>query len=149
MRFLVAVTSCFFLLVSQAQACRGQGDTLFFEATPNPQPDADVIVKVTLSDVSVSEFIKGIATAKVLQVLMAPDKKLSQGSIVTMKYMVSSCGPDPINGSEGIIIAKAGTDAEGRFVLYPYTRRHEDGRITAPCIGRLSGQITDSCVHNR
>ena len=149
MRLLVALTSCFLLIVPQAHACRGQGDTLFFEATPNPQPDADVIVKVTLSDVSVSEFYKGIATARVLQVLKAPDKKLSQGSIVTMKYMVSSCGPDPINGSEGTIIAKTGADAEGRFVLYPYTRRYEDGRITAPCIGRLRGQITDSCVHNR
>lgn len=149
MRFLIALASCLLLLAHQVHACRGQGDTLFFEAIPNPQPDADVIVKVTLSDVSESEFYKGTATAKVLQVLKAPDEILFQGSIVTMKYMVSSCGPDPINGSEGTIIAKTGADAEGRFVLYPYTRRYEDGRITAPCIGKLRGQITDSCAHNR
>lgn len=146
MRLLVALASCFLLLASPAHACRGPGETLFVETIPNPQPDADVILKVTLLDSSVSEFYKGRATAIVLQVLKAPDEKLSQGSIVTMNYMVSSCGPDPTNGSEGTIIARTGADAEGRFVLYPYLRRYEDGRITAPCIGRLRGQLTDSCA---
>jgi len=41
--------------------------------------------------------------------------------------------PNPISGSKGTIIAKAGTDNKGSLVLYPYTNRtYGDGHISAP-----------------
>lgn len=150
MRYLIALVLCVMLVPTQVHACRGASmeDTLFFETIPNLQPDADVIAKVTLLDVSVMDFYKGTATAKILQVLKTPDERFHQGSIISMKFMVSSCGPNHISGNEGTIIAKAGADSEGRLVLYPYMRRYSDGRITIPCMGKLQGQITDSCALN-
>ena len=149
MRYLIALAFCFPLVAPQAHACRGASEehTLFFETIPNPQPDADVIAKVTLLDVSVLDFHKGTATVKVLQVLKTPDERVHQGSILSMKFGVTSCGPNYRNGN-GTIIAKAGADSEGRLVLYPYMRRYSDGHITVPCMGKLQGQITDSCAHN-
>ncbi len=120
-------------------------DTIFFDAIPATQPGVDVIAVVKLLNVSVVDFYKGTATAKVLQVLKAPDKMARPGSIISVKFMVSSCGPNHKDGNEGTIIAKATTSGEGSLELYPYMRRYSDGRITAPCIGRLRGQITDYC----
>src|SRR5438105_423073 len=136
MRYLIALVLCVLLVPAQVHACLGASmeDTLFFETIPNLQPDPDVIAKVNLSNVSVSDFYKGTATAKVLQVLKVPNERIHKGSIVSMKFMFSSCGPNHANGNEGTIIAKAGTDSEGRFVLYPYMRRYSDGHITAPCM---------------
>lgn len=147
MRYLIALVLCVLLVPTQVHACLGAilEDTLFFDAIPNMQPDADVIAKVSLLDVSVLDFYKGTATARVLQVLKTPDERIHQGSMISIKFMVSSCGPNHERGNEGIIIAKAGSDSEGRLVLYPYMRRYSDARITAPCIGKLQGQITDSC----
>lgn len=150
MRYLTVLVLCVLLVPTQVHACLGADmeDTLFFETIPNLQPDADVIAEVTLLNVSVLDFYKGTATAKVLQVLKTPNERIHQGSIISVKFMFSSCGPNHINGDEGRIIAKAGTDSEGRFALYPYMRRYSDGRITAPCMGKLQGQITDSCARN-
>jgi len=135
MRYLIALAFCFLLIAPHVHACRGgQEDTLFFETIPNPQPDADVIAKVTLLDVSVLGFYKGTATAKVLQTPKTSDKRVHQGRIITMKYLVSSCGPNHMLGNEGTIIAKAGTDSEGGLVLYPYMRRYSDGHITPPAM---------------
>ncbi|MBI3571665.1 MAG: hypothetical protein HY082_11300 [Gammaproteobacteria bacterium] len=134
MRYLIALVLCALLVPTHVHACLGASMeySLFFETIPNLQPDADVIAKVTLLDVSVLDFYKGTATAKVLQVLKTPDERVHQGSILSMKFMVSSCGPNHSNGNEGTIIAKAGADSEGRLVLYPYMRRYSDGRITPP-----------------
>jgi hypothetical protein len=150
MRYLIALVLCVLLAPTQVHACQGAilEDTLFFDAIPEVQPDADVIAKVVLLDVSILDFYKGTATAKVLQVLKAPDERIHPGSMISMKFMVSSCGPNHRGGNEGTIIAKAGADGEGRLVFYPYMRRYSDGRITAPCMGRLHGKITDSCANN-
>jgi len=150
MRYLIALVLCVLLAPTQVLACREaiMEDTLFFDAIPEMQPDADVIAKVILLDVSVLDFYKGTATAKVLHVLKAPDERVHPGSMISMKFMVSSCGPNHSSGNEGTIVAKAGADGEGHLELYPYMRRYSDGRITAPCMGRLHGQITDSCANN-
>lgn len=131
MRHLIALVFCFLLASPQVHACQGpqSQDELFFKNIPNPQPDANFIAEVTLLDIS--DF--GTSTAKVLQVFNTSDERVYPGSIVTMKYGISSCGPYPISGQKGIIMAKAGTDTKGRLVLYPYTnRRYGDGRIFAP-----------------
>jgi len=127
MRYLVALAFCLLLASPQAHACREpSGETLFFEAVPDPQPDADVIAKVSLSDVR-----GGAATAEVMQVLKTSDARVRQGDNIAMKFGYTSCGPHPKNGDEGTIIAKVGADSNGRPVLCPYTRRRfDDGRIT-------------------
>lgn len=101
--------------------------TLFFEAIPNPQPDADVIAIVSLSDV-----IWGTATAKITQVLKTSDARVHESEKFAMKYRFTSCGPNHNNGDEGTIIARVGNDSKGSLVLYPYMRRRGDGRIREP-----------------
>lgn len=102
-------------------------DTLFFKTIPNPQPNADVIAKVSLSDVN-----RGTATAKLIEVLKTSDARVHQGDKIPMTYRFTSCGPNHINGDEGTIIAKIGTDSGGRLVLFPYMRRYMDGHLTLP-----------------
>jgi hypothetical protein len=150
MRYLIALVLCVLLAPLQVHACLGASseDTLFFDPIPEMQPDADVIAKVILLNVSVLDFYKGTATAKVLQVLKTPDERVHPGSIISMKFMVSSCGPHHRSGNQGKIIAKAGADGEGRLVLYPYMRRYNDGNITVPCMARLHGKISDYCANN-
>lgn len=150
MRYLIASVLCFLLPPTQAHACLGASleDTLFFETLPDLQLAADVIAKVDLSDFNVMDFYKGTATARVLQVIRATDERVQQGSTVPIKFMVSSCGPHRRQGNEGTIVAKVGVDGEGRLVLYPYMRRYSDNHITSPCIGKIRGKITDSCVTN-
>ena len=104
------------------------GETLFFETIPDRQPDVDVIVKVSLSDVS-----DGMSTATIMQVLKTSDARIYRGTKISLKYGNSSCGPEPANGAEGIIIAKAGKDSKGRLVLYPYVHNHY-GRISLPFV---------------
>jgi hypothetical protein len=130
MRHLMALAFFFLLASAQVHACRGLSsqDELFFKDIPNPQPDANVIAEVSVLDVS--DF--GVSTAKVLQVFNTSDERVYPGSIITMKYGISSCGPNPISGTRGTIIAKAGTDNKGNLVLYPYTNRRGDGHISAP-----------------
>ena len=111
-------------------------NTLFFKAMPNPPPDADVIAKVALLDVSVLDRYKGSATAKVLRVIRPADGKVHEGDILSLKYMVSSCGPNHQIGHEGTIVAKAGTDSAGRLVWYPYTYRNSDGMFWPPSINK-------------
>ncbi|MBD9417587.1 hypothetical protein IB234_23770 [Pseudomonas sp. PDM16] len=129
MRYLIALAFCFIFLSSQAQACRGHilEDTLFFETLPNPPLNANLIAKVSLSEVS-----RGTATAEIIQVLQTSDPEVRLGEKLPIQFSFSSCGPNHKNGAKGIIIAKAGIDSVGRLVLYPYMRRYSDGRITPP-----------------
>ena len=129
MRSLIALTFCCLLASPQAHACLWVGDnyTLFFETIPGLQPGVDVIAKVSLSDVK--DEADGTATATIMQVLKTSDKRVHQGSKITMKYRSSSCGPSPRNGSGGTIIARLGADSAGRMVLYPYMQRFHDGHI--------------------
>lgn len=129
MRYLIALASCLLFLSLQAQACRGRilEDTLFFETLPNPPLNANLIAKVSLSEVS-----RGTATAEIIQVLTTSATEIHQGENFPIKFSFSSCGPNHQNGAEGVIIAKTGVDSVGRLVLYPYMRRYSDGRITPP-----------------
>ena len=149
MRYLIALVSCALLVSTQAHACRDPQaeETLFFETIPDLQSDADVIAKVTMLDVSVVGISKGTATAKVLQVLKSSDESVRQGSIISIRFTNSSCSPRAISGSEGIIIAEAGSDSEGRLVLYPFVRRYSDGRVRRSCVGNFGG-ATNGCAHN-
>ena len=133
MRHLMTWVFCLLMASPQVHACLGANMEyeIFFKNIPNPQPDANVIAEVTLLDVSDFSF----STAKVLQVFNTSDERVYPGSIVTMKYGTSSCGPYPISGKKGIIMAKAVTDTKGSLVLHPYTnRRYGDGRIFAPTL---------------
>ena len=129
MRQLIALAFCFIFLSSQAQACRGQilENTLFFESLPNPPLNANLVAKVSLSEVS-----RGTATAKIIQVLTTSTTEIYKGKNFPIKFRFSSCGPNHKNGAEGIIIAKTGIDGAGRLVLHPYMRRYSDDRITPP-----------------
>jgi hypothetical protein len=102
-------------------------DTLFFETIPDSRLEADLIAKVSLSDVN-----RGTATAELIHVIQTSDARVNQGEKIPVQYSFTSCGPNHQNGAEGIVIAKTGTDSEGRLVLYPYMRRYSDGRITPP-----------------
>ncbi|MDR2637334.1 MAG: hypothetical protein LBB55_03270 [Zoogloeaceae bacterium] len=132
MRYLIALAFCFLLASPQAHACQGvfAHVSLFFDAIPDPQPDADVIAKVSLSNVIYDGSV--IVTATVEQVLKTSDARVRRGGKITMRYMESSCGPGAQNGEEGIIITKTDTDSKGRLVLYPYTYRRSDGLFFQP-----------------
>ncbi len=151
MRYLIASVLCFLLAPTQVHACRGavSEDTLFFEIIPDLQPAADLIAKVKLSDFNIADFYKGSATARILQVITTTDERVQQDGSFVIKFMVSSCGPHRRQGGEGTIVAKASVDSEGHIVLYPYVRRYSDDLITAPCIGKIKGKITDSCSSDR
>jgi len=140
MRTLIALVFCFLLASPQVYACRDDGETLFFDTIPNPPPDADVIAKISLSDVKNDQGIV-TATATVIQVLKTSDTRVHQGSKIAMKFTKTSCGPWARNGNEGTIIAKVGTDSKGRLVLCPYTRKFmRKGSATPPMSECLSGQ---------
>lgn len=129
MRYLIVLASCLLFLSLQAQACRGRilEHTIFFETLPSPPLNANLIAKVTLSEVS-----RGTATAEIMQVLITSASKIHQGEKFPIRFSFSSCGPNHQNGATGVIIAQTGTDDVGRLLLYPYMRRYSDGRITPP-----------------
>ena len=132
MRNFIALAFCFLVVSQQTYACRDplSGETLFFETIPKPEPDADVIATVSLSDVNV-----GTATAIIKQVLKTSDARIHKGARIPLEYRQTSCGPEPIDGAEGIVIAKTGTDSNGHFVMYPYVRKY-DGRISPPSMSK-------------
>ncbi|KKN95276.1 hypothetical protein LCGC14_0180890 [marine sediment metagenome] len=65
LRYL-CVLALLILTIPQAHACGGLSaeNKLFFTNLPNPLPDADVIAKVVLLDVSIEDYRKGTATAR-------------------------------------------------------------------------------------
>ncbi|MDR2688252.1 MAG: hypothetical protein LBB76_00645 [Azoarcus sp.] len=140
MRYFFALAFCFLLASPQVHACLHAGlfESLFFDAIPDPQPDADVIARVSLSNAN-GEAPKAMVTATVIQVLKTSDarvRRVRQGSKITMQFEESTCGPSARNGAEGIIIAKAATDSKGRLVLCPYSIQR-GGRIMPP---RMDGE---------
>jgi hypothetical protein len=137
MRDFLALAFCFLLASLQAHACLHAGlfESLFFDTIPDPQPDADVIARVSLSNAN-GEAPKAMVTATVIQVLKTSDARVRQGSKITMQFEKSTCGPSARNGEEGIIIAKVATDNKGRLVLCPYSIQRE-GRIMPP---RMDGK---------
>ena len=106
----------------------------FFKVIPHPQPDADLIAEVTLTDVDEEpRTVTATATVTVLHVIKTSDARVQQGDKVALKYLVSSCGPTENIGMRGTIIAKIVADSKGRLVLSPYTINGE-GRISSPRI---------------
>ena len=125
MRLLIAFFVCFLAL--PVHACMGRilEDTLFFEALPGPQLEADLIARVLLSDVE-----RGRARAEIVEVVTTSGVEVHEGQHFLLESAFSSCGPNHRDGDQGMIIAKL---AEGdKRVLLPYLRRFSDGRITRP-----------------
>lgn len=127
---LLALVFCL-LALPQAHACLGLGMsyTLFFEAGASSNPDSDLVAEVSLVDVNRDAQV---ATAAVQRVIKTSDGRIRTGEKFKMRYESSSCGPDPIVGLKGVVIAKIGTDFDGRPVLYPYAKRRDDDQILAP-----------------
>lgn len=138
MRHLIALAFCFLLAPTQVYACLGpfSEEHLFFDTIPTPQPDADVIAEISISDVNIRATASSTARAMatVTRVLKTSDARVHQGDKFTMQYRNSSCGPDPEIGSKGMIIARTGTDSKGSLVLHPYTHRDIDSRINPPAM---------------
>jgi len=134
MRSLTVLVSCVLLALPQAHACRGPSmeQTLFFKATPNLTPDADVIAEVALLNVSVLDLYRGEAKATVLRVIGPAASRVHKGDILSLKFLISSCGPNHQSGDKGTIVATVGTDTEGRLVWHPYTYRDSDGMFWPP-----------------
>ncbi len=130
MRNILTLAFFSLLLSNQTYACRDPraGELLFFKHIPNPQPAADVVAKVSLLDVG-----EGTATAVFTHVISTTDARFHQGGKIPLIYGNSSCGPSPLNGSEGMIFAKKGTDSKGRLVLYPYVQNHY-GHVSQPSL---------------
>ncbi|HIQ54852.1 MAG TPA: hypothetical protein EYH51_16580 [Pseudomonas pachastrellae] len=125
MRLLIAFFVCFLAL--PVHACMGRilEDTLFFEALPGPQLEADLIARVLLSDVE-----RGRARAEIVEVVTTSGVEVHEGQHFLLESAFSSCGPNHRDDDQGMIIAKL---AEGdKRVLLPYLRRFSDGRITRP-----------------
>ena len=151
-RKLIACVLC--LIAPQVHACMGaqMEDTIFFNADArhrmydnqppsrskaigmvSPLPDADVIAEIFLTDLNDhDESSTAMATANVIRVIKTTDARVRQGAKITVKFDVSSCGPQHRNGHTGSIFAKVGTDSEGRLVLCLYSRRFIDGLINSP-----------------
>lgn len=126
------------LLLSQclasAHACRDPmaASSVFANAASIAVVGADVVVRVVLSavreDVSSAE---AVAVATVTEVIQAADPRVSVGAVVHLSYRFSSCGPDPLPGASGLVLARMRPDASGLVVLYPYLRDGR-GRISVP-----------------
>lgn len=138
MRYLIVLVCCILLAPTQADACLGASmeHTFFFETIPDPQPDADVIAVISVSAKTYDRRAGSQTTmATVIQILKSSDARVKQGDTIPMKYQSTSCGPDPLIGSKGTIIALTGTDSKGRLVLHPYTQWFiPDHRIEPPII---------------
>jgi hypothetical protein len=130
MRNILALAFLSLLLSSQTYACRDPSAQLllFFKDIPNPPPVADVVAKISLLDVG-----GGTATAVFTNVISTTDARFHQGGKIPLIYGNSSCGPSPLNGSEGMIFAKKGIDSKGRLVLYPYVQNHH-GHVSQPTL---------------
>lgn len=129
---LITLVLCCLLASPQAQACWGTGSALFFKAESDIRPDGDVVAMVSVLDISGTLTTgSGTATVMVTQVIRASDPRIHQGDKVTMKYGFDSCGPNTYRDAKGVVVAKTGTDSDGRPVLYPYSYDHK-GKITPP-----------------
>ncbi|MDR1309814.1 MAG: hypothetical protein LBL95_07965, partial [Deltaproteobacteria bacterium] len=125
---------------TQAYACATTWpETLFFDVIPEKLLDADVIAKVSLlTDVSKypspgMEEALGAGAVSVVQIIKTSDARLHQDEKIAIKVDPMTCSYiDHNNGDEGIIIAKARSDAEGRLVLCLYTRNLLNRHITPP-----------------
>ena len=122
------------LALPEAHACRGRSaeNKLFFTNLPDPLPDADVVAKVILLDVSIEDYRIGWATARVTEVLQEAEGGIEIGDVLSLKYPFSSCGPRHKAGEVGVIMAIADTDSDGSVVWFPYFYRESDDRTFAP-----------------
>lgn len=143
---------CFLFASPPAQACLGADleDTLFFNANDQPlfvdrisqkpskaqglvdlPPEAEVIAEVILTGPETARIRKPDA-ANIVRVIKTSDPRVRPGEKIPIKYALTSCGPNHINGDEGTIAAQIGVDIDDRLVLCPYSRRFSDGHISSP-----------------
>jgi hypothetical protein len=139
MRYFVGLFLSLLLGFQHANACRGPDleNNLFFEAVPDPKPEADLIAIVSVSTDGTPR-LSTRSTATVIRVLKTSDTQIKPGDKIAMQLWITSCGPFlhryPM-GDTGMIIAKVRTDNNGRPLLHPYTHRaHDEGRVTLPNI---------------
>ena len=138
---LIAFICIIFMLFASPQVQAGMpGDYQEFLYTSEPRwphtkaipeipPDADVVVEVVMTKAY---------TAYIVKVIKTSDARIRQGDEIYLAYAISSCGPakpggqcsimvstgghpSQKSGDKGTIIAKIGTDGEGRLLLCPYT----------------------------
>ena len=118
----IIFTSCFLILTSpQIHACAAPtGDTLLFDVVPEVLLDADVIAEVSFADINDNGY-PAVATVNIVRLIKTSDQRVRPDEKITVKYDFSTCGPFHRSGDEGIIIAKAGPDIDGRPVLCLYS----------------------------
>lgn len=114
---------------TQALACRGYTaeHVLFFDSTPDIQPQPDLIARVALSPVH-----RGFAKAQVWKVEHSSRADIVLGSRYDVRYEVSSCGPHLRSEGSGLLVANIGVDQHGHVTLYPYTRIRSGSYIYPP-----------------
>lgn len=147
LRGLIAFIFCVLLASPQMQAGM-PGDYQEFlyhneprwphvKAMPQIPPDADVVAEIIMTNTEGDSKLLAFS-AYIVKVIKTSDARIRQDDTVYVAYARSSCGPakpgdkcsiwvstsgSPLykHGDKGTIIAKIGTDAEGRLVLCPYT----------------------------
>ena len=125
MRFLTILAFLLAPLAAQAACPAMEQDTIFFVNMPEKELQADVIASVKIVKVEPN----GYATAQAEKILKSDGRLARQ---VNLHFPVGTCGPFPVVGEKGIIIARSGASPNGKPTLYPYTRRFSDDRITPP-----------------
>lgn len=133
-RGLIAFISFFLLASPQVNACiTATRETFFFDTVPEQLlVDADLIANVALLADPSGSFLKK-TTVNIVQVLKTSDVRVRQGDKIAVKSNPTPCSNiRHKNGDEGLIIAKAGSDSEGRLVLCLYSHDRRSNRIIPP-----------------
>lgn len=135
MRYFVGLVLCFLCSIQNVHACWNTDSSLFFWAAPSTQPNADLVATVSVSEVSKLRM-PVTATVTILKIEKTSDTRIREGDTVAMKFGGDSCGPRASSGAKGTIVARTGTDSEGRLVVYPYSMSHK-GEIEPPFVRRF------------
>jgi hypothetical protein len=126
------------LLPPQAYACRGASVSydLFFPTAPESrlktnmgEVDADLVAEVLIVDDNIHtgrQFDRRVKL-QILNIFHSSKPDLKPGSVVPMRFSVSSCGPS-VDKKTGIIVAQWKQDKDGREILKPLVYR-PDGEV--------------------
>ena len=149
---LIAFIFCFLLVSVQVQAMPSIIDINFFlDSIDEAPPDSDVIAEVSITDTEKGSKLLA-ATVNIVEVVKSSDARVRQGEKIAVKSVLTGYGPhngrmpsglcqyrfNHNPGDKGTIIAKVGTDIEGRLVLCPYSNKARDGRINPPLAGECN-----------
>ena len=146
---IIAFIFCILLVSAQVHAMRRTISIhFFFDSANEPPTDADVIAEVTIADAKMGSKLLA-ATVHIEKLMKTSDARVRQGEKIAVKYVPTGCERHErgeISGSchymfsrnpgdKGTIVAKVGTDIEGRLVLCPYSNKSSDDRINPPLAG--------------